>query len=1069
MLLTTNNQTTAIYPIVARSRSLAERLSLASTSDVVDFDDKIAERLKKWCQIVAQGDFAKFEKRLAWAGLNIQTIRPLLADTDENESQPLPTWAIVLEAVIKKAQALSHKQILGQSYLDNQEPVPFEQIYIPCLQVAKEKLLAQSKNLNLLSEPVRAALERQLLLQLNDLCFATLMSEFSAFRLLGNTTRDFLLSNIVNSGSHEKYDAFVQKLFADGLQSLFLKYSVLGKLIATKINLWVEATGEFCDRLATNWLEIEQKFSPEQALKQVATIKTGLSDPHNGGRTVMILTFDTGTKVVYKPKDIGIDVAYFQLLDWFNCQNALLPFKILQVLNCGTHGWVEYVEQLPCDDLAAAKRFYQRAGILLCLVHLLEGTDCHSENVVANGEHLVLIDLETLLHHRIKNPSQLDVNAVKLAEIQLNRSVLQTLILPKWGLSAEDSLTIDLSALGGTEEQELIVSKVQKVNTDGMYVGSESHIAKQANVPKLEGKALNPQGYLSDIVLGFRRMYDFLGSHQEVLLASDSPLMNLAAQKVRYVFRATRIYQTILNKSFAPDLLQSGIDRSIGLDVLSRAFLLKDNKPDFWSILAAELGAMEQLDIPFFATDTSQASLDLSRETIPELFEEASFATVISRLKSLNQDDLERQVEIIRGSFCIRFITEPEYIISANKEDSSFLPERIPLTSEQLVQEAITLAEELRQRGIYADDDSVSWIGLGLRNNCQDFQLQSLSHNLYDGSSGVALFLAALAKVTGDSDWRDLALNALQPLLHDLRDLNPKTIKELTRLGLGGAMGLGSIIYALVQISYLLRDADLIEDAKIVANLITPDLIKSDELRSPAVRDFDLMSGAAGTILACLKLYEVEPSALEPAIACGEHLLEHQDSVSGHLRTGLSQGAAGIAYALLRLFEVTQDSRFLTAAKTAISYEQNWQGSNSKKAAFHNSWANGAAGIGLARLGGLSILDRSAIRQEINFAIAITQQHCLEDVDNLAWGNLGRIETLLVASQKLNHPDLFDFGLQATAHIVKEAQARGRFNLVSASVPKAYNPGFFQGTTGIGYQLLRIAHPNVLPSILLWE
>jgi lantibiotic modifying enzyme len=32
-----------------------------------------------------------------------------------------------------------------------------------------------------------------------------------------------------------------------------------------------------------------------------------------------------------------------------------------------------------------------------------------------------------------------------------------------------------------------------------------------------------------------------------------------------------------------------------------------------------------------------------------------------------------------------------------------------------------------------------------------------------------------------------------------------------------------------------------------------------------------------------------------------------------------------------------------------------------------------------------------------------------------------------------------------------------------------YQPGFFQGMAGIGYALLRLAHPDLLPSVLLWE
>ena len=353
-------------------------------------------------------------------------------------------------------------------------------------------------------------------------------------------------------------------------------------------------------------------------------------------------------------------------------------------------------------------------------------------------------------------------------------------------------------------------------------------------------------------------------------------------------------------------------------------------------------------------------------------------------------------------------------------------------------------------------------LGLGLRPNTPGFQLQSLSNNLYDGCCGVALFFAALAKVTKNKHWQDLTLKTLQPLRHQLLDPNSPVFNRLKREGIGGGTGLGSIVYSLVQISHFLREPDLIEDAIKVANLITTEAISQNGCLT-------LIDGTAGTLLACLKLHEVEPSALEKAIACGEHLLALLEIACERPKTGLAQGLAGIAYALSQLFEVTQDDRYMTGVQKAISFEQNLRGTNSTEIIFNNSWASGIAGIGLGRLGSLSVLNTPAIRQEIEHSITQTQKHCLSNVDNLAWGNFGRIETLMVASQTLNRQELYDFALKATASLVRRAQLKGKFNLNSPSVPVIYNPGFFHGTSGIGYQLLRIAYPHLLPSILLWS
>ena len=70
MLLTNTQNNTDIALIVSRSRYLAERSSSVTTTDSIDSKNeaKITKRLEQWCQIVAQGNFTKFEKRLAWAG-----------------------------------------------------------------------------------------------------------------------------------------------------------------------------------------------------------------------------------------------------------------------------------------------------------------------------------------------------------------------------------------------------------------------------------------------------------------------------------------------------------------------------------------------------------------------------------------------------------------------------------------------------------------------------------------------------------------------------------------------------------------------------------------------------------------------------------------------------------------------------------------------------------------------------------------------------------------------------------------------------------------------------------------
>ncbi|HBE31803.1 MAG TPA: type 2 lantipeptide synthetase LanM, partial [Cyanobacteria bacterium UBA11368] len=372
--------------------------------------------------------------------------------------------------------------------------------------------------------------------------------------------------------------------------------------------------------------------------------------------------------------------------------------------------------------------------------------------------------------------------------------------------------------------------------------------------------------------------------------------------------------------------------------------------------------------------------------------------------------------------------------------------------------------------------DSVTWIGMGYLPNAQRMQLQPLGYGLYDGADGIALFLAALAKITGNAEFRDLALCALQDLRKLLQEIDPN------EHGIGGASGLGSIVYTLVRVSQFLDEPELLDVAKLAASLITQESIAKD-------RYFDIIAGAAGAILGLLSLYQAKPDpfVLDKVQALGYHLLINRTrsdsglrawaTLQGKLATGFSHGAGGIAYALLRLYKITQETDFLAAAEEAIAYERtlfshsagNWQDVRDDFPSFMTSWCHGAPGIALGRLGGLEILDTTEIRQEIAVAINTTQRFGLPPLDHLCCGNFGRMEVLLVAASKLSRPELGNTVQKQAALVVRNAKQLGSFYLFPSLSGELYNPGFFQGTAGIGYQLLRLAYPDLLPSVLLWE
>jgi lantibiotic modifying enzyme len=244
---------------------------------------------------------------------------------------------------------------------------------------------------------------------------------------------------------------------------------------------------------------------------------------------------------------------------------------------------------------------------------------------------------------------------------------------------------------------------------------------------------------------------------------------------------------------------------------------------------------------------------------------------------------------------------------------------------------------------------------------------------------------------------------------------------------------LGSIIYSFAKISQFLNEPSLLDESQQFATWITPAHIAFDQKR-------DIVQGAAGAILGLLSLHQLtgNPAILDKAVMCGRYLVENRVSTEGQAKawqgiadkplTGFSHGAAGIAYALLRLYQIAPEPTFLQAAQAGIAFERSkFFARTSNPIDFHLidqdyipgfrvRWCYGVPGIALARLGGLPVLDTDTIRQEIDSALQVTQDAQLGAIDHLCCGDFGLIETLLSAAQKLDRPDISEKAQRRAAY-----------------------------------------------------
>src|SRR5690606_38948845 len=153
----------------------------------------------------------------------------------------------------------------------------------------------------------------------------------------------------------------------------------------------------------------------------------------------------------------------------------------LRMLDLGTHGWMEWVHPADCADKDALRRFYRRQGAFLALFYSLEATDIHMSNIIAAGEHPMLIDMEALFHPREAAEAW---PALELAlDEQLYYSVLRPGLLPEPEKADDEQLEpLDLSGLAGAGGQltPYTVPAWQERKTDTLHLSRERKLIKGA-------------------------------------------------------------------------------------------------------------------------------------------------------------------------------------------------------------------------------------------------------------------------------------------------------------------------------------------------------------------------------------------------------------------------------------------------------------------------------------------------------------------------------------------------------------------------------------------------------------
>lgn len=858
----------------------------------------------------------------------------------------------------------------------------------------------------------------------------------------------------------------------EALEGFYRRYPLLASLIEATITGWRDAGVEFAERIASDIVTIESLVGAGRLT--LIDVQPGFGDSHSRGRTVARVIFDGG-QVAYKPRPAGAAVGLRNLLSQLTLNSVItLEFGVPKLVDCGDYAWMAWIDSTPCDTPEELARYYRRLGQLSGLAWLLGSSDLHSENIVAKGDTPYIVDVETLLSPVLKSQPEAHNHP---APGLLMESPISTGLLP-FSITVADGLKADFSAIGDGIDQ------VGGEVTTWDFTGTSAMVAVRRPIPRDAPKSMpiiaqgRQQGALefeAEINCGFQetlRAFSADALRTVFRVVQDHTLWPL--RFCRFVLRNTSDYAQVTELLWHPAVLHDPRLVEDGARALREAPIDADSGV-VELIVSKEIEELKLGDVPYFQTNVTDRHLYDSKHqvVVAEYFEASPLDRVAQRAKIL-----------ARGAAPINWVTAASIrgaklnrrMMEGGDGCCAVLPLSSLSTPQLLLDGANAVAERICDLECN-DGDDVSWLTLRVDRDSQ-WQVSPMDRSLYLGTAGVLLFLQTLSSVT-----------TLNPRIEALR-IRLLTQWERTDIDAVPALGAFDGVAGDLYLAHRLGE--------------TPRLGERRSALINRLRDtgehLDLLSGAAGIVLVLSRLAARRPNMRELLFRTAEphvdQLLESFEPTGdggvwstgeeGQALVGFAHGVAGINFGLMQFITTFPESRLVDPVKAVLSAAYNWHTSvfdadaenwpdfrvlPEGRSGFSQSWCHGSAGIGIAYAGAAGIQGiwgTTRLKRDVEFAVGTSLRHGLGTGQALCHGDLGVAEVLLTAGLACQRPDWLQ-QVRLVASMVAKDVLDNRGVTTEEFGLGVDIPGFMVGAAGIGYELLRVAHPTFIPSVLSLE
>ena len=828
--------------------------------------------------------------------------------------------------------------------------------------------------------------------------------------------------NLKGDTSAERFKYFIS-LFEnmEFLKSFYEKYSVLARLYTELSILFINNIKEIWDFIKNDKEILKEEFGIVDGEFVLNKVAIGIGDTHNFGKTVTILEFANNKKLVYKPRNLKINEAYNNLIDFLNKTGKIHVLKKLKSLSFEDHGYEEFLDHCLCETEYELQNFYIRFGEILALSYILNATDLHMENLIAYGEYPVIIDLETF----IQQPNSFNDDVLNEKINYEFDSVKRTLLLESRLRQNDVNEGIDISAINGKGYvMDEVLVPINMYTDMVRYEKQRVQIKGAKNLPFSEKYSRNVKKYINEILTGFSYVYDAFLELKDDSCFRDV-IKKFSGVQVRHIIRNTDQYDTILRHSMHPEHLMDMLDREKILENMWSSSAYDD------FVVFSEVNGMQRNDIPIFYkyTDGNSIFNDMNQEK-DGYFSQDAYSRLIKNIENLSVKNKEKQ-----KSFIHLALDYQDLILDGKCDSSKLTFKEIDMKNEYYI---FSYLKKVKDYAIKIADEK-AWYA-PILNNFGKWSYDLVDNDLYDGMGGPALIAHYYGK---DEELQENIISIMESRCND--EMVDFYIKQ-KNVGLAASFGIFHVV-SFMKKEYINcpRIAKIIElFHSVLERMIDKEM------------ECDYINGTLSVVATLLRLYEKngEIKNKQLAISYIEKTIENKESFDGY---GMAHGLMGLTLMLYKVWKVTGIKKYLFLGESLL---------NKIKENIHDvesmSWCRGNVGLalGLLKIQNIIAADReNDMIQEMVDEIhtKICNSNKMKN-DCICHGNLSVAEYFIFRYQIFKD----EKDLKIATKIVNMVKDRQTFR----SLPEIPGFGIFTGEGGLAYELLRLEKCEEVPTLL---